>query len=270
VKYTQPDPLMPRVLDVRDLVVTLDRRKILDGVSFYVPKGEFLCLCGPNGAGKSTLLKAVLGLIKPTAGTIDIVTGGGNGEPPVLTRRGPLMAPSRAVGYVPQRKTFDRDFPATSIEVIVANLRGAWPVHVRPDERKKAEAALARVGGQKLIDEPIAGLSGGETQRVFLARALVNEPLLIILDEPTAGVDVRGRAEFLDLLGEISASDELAAIMVTHNIAAVAKCAERVLYLDGGVRAWGLPNELMEDAALSALSFHATDHNKEAQPRDED
>jgi ABC-type Mn2+/Zn2+ transport system ATPase subunit len=248
---------MPRVLDVKDLVVTLGGRKILDGVSFFVPKGEFLCVCGPNGAGKSTLLKAILGILKPTSGTIDIV-GKESG------------ATSRAVGYVPQRKTFDRDFPATTIELIVANLRGGWPVRIRADERDRAKAALDRVGGAKLIDKAIAGLSGGETQRVFLARALVTEPRLLILDEPTAGVDVQGRAEFLDLLGEISASDELAAIMVTHNLAAVAKCAERVLYLDGGVRAWGLPGELMGNTALSALSFQAIDHTGHPHARDED
>jgi len=141
---------------------------------------------------------------------------------------------------------------------------------VHPGERARAKAALEQVGGVHLIDKPIAALSGGETQRVFLARALVTEPRLLILDEPTAGVDVKGRAELLDLLGEISASDELAAIMVTHNLGAVARCAERVLYLDGGVRAWGLPGELMGDTALSALSFQAIDHAHEAQPRDED
>jgi ABC-type Mn2+/Zn2+ transport system ATPase subunit len=257
VSYTQPDPEAPRVLDVKDLVVTLGGKKILDGVTFFVPKGEFLCLCGPNGAGKSTLLKAILGIVKPTSGTIDIVGKGSR-------------ATSRDVGYVPQRKTFDRDFPATSIELIVANLRGAWPIRVHPDERAKAKAALEQVGGEHLIDKPIAGLSGGETQRVFLARALVTAPRLLILDEPTAGVDVQGRAEFLDLLGDISASDELAAVMVTHNLAAVAKCAERVLYLDGGVRAWGLPGELMGNEALSALSFQAIDHTHASQPRDED
>ncbi len=242
---TLPDEAMPRVLELEHITVDLSGKRILDDVSFWIPRGEFLCLCGPNGAGKSTLLKTVLGLLKPTSGTVR-VTGK------------PLDQARACLGYVPQRKTFDRDFPATAVELIVANLRGAWPFRVTAAEREKARAVLRRVGGEKLLEKPLAGLSGGETQRVFLARALVTDPALIILDEPTAGVDVRGRAEFLDLLAEISASDELAAILVTHNLAAVARCAERVVYLDGRVVAWGLPNELLGHASLTALSTPET------------
>jgi zinc transport system ATP-binding protein len=231
-RYTPPDPRMPRVLDVNNVCVSFGSRIVLDDVSFFVPKGEFLCLCGPNGAGKSTLLKTILGLIEPTSG--DVVRSG-------------------TVGYVPQRKTFDRDFPATALELIVANLRGGWPIRIRDEERALAVKALSRVGGEKLIDKNLADLSGGETQRVFLARALVTNPVLIILDEPTAGVDVGGRQELLTLMEEISKSDELAAILVTHNIAAIARTAERILYLDGRVLAWGLPHELLGKERFSAI-----------------
>jgi ABC-type Mn2+/Zn2+ transport system ATPase subunit len=240
--WTLPDPSLPKVFSAEHVTVEFGDKRVLDDVTFWIPKGEFLCLCGPNGAGKSTLLKTILGSVKPTAGTIEIL-----GKPAETARR--------QVGYVPQRKTFDHDFPATAMELIVANLRGTWPVRVRPAERERAMAALARAGGEKLADKTLSDLSGGETQRVFLARALVNEPALIILDEPTAGVDVRGRQEFLELLAEISASDELAAILVTHNPAAIARCAERVLYLEGRVVAWGLPSELLGQSALSAISF---------------
>ncbi len=242
---------MPRVLDVRDLCVELAGRTILDEVSFFVPKGEFLCLCGPNGAGKSTLLKTILGLIEPKSG--EVVRSG-------------------TVGYVPQRKTFDRDFPATAVELIVANLRGGWPIRIKPEERELAKRALARVGGEKLIDKNLADLSGGETQRVFLARALVTDPVLIILDEPTAGVDVGGRQELLTLMEEISRSDELAAILVTHNIAAIARTAERILYLDGRVMAWGLPHELLGKERFSAImpSPRDADASGAAWPQDDE
>jgi len=236
-RYTPPDPTMPKVLEVDSVTVELGGKTILDDVSFFIPKGEFLCLCGPNGAGKSTLLKTILGLVKPKTGTVQIFG---------------------RVGYVPQRKTFDRDFPATAAELIVANLRGKWPIHVSRDERKKAIAVLERVGGAKLVDKNLSDLSGGEGQRVFLARALVTDPVLIILDEPTAGVDVQGRAEFLELLEEISRSDELAAILVTHNLAAVSRTAERIIYLDGRVIAWGLPNEILGRQRFAAL--FASDH----------
>jgi len=242
---TLPLASQPKVLEVKDLVVELGGKRILDEVSFWIPKGEFLCLAGPNGAGKSTLLKAILGRLEPTSGTIDVL-----GKPPGKAHG--------EVGYVPQRKTFDRGFPATSVELIVANLRGRWPIFVKKNERERALAALRRVGGEKLVDKELAGLSGGEAQRVFLARALVTDPKLVILDEPTAGVDVKGRAEFIELLAEISRSDELAAILVTHNLAAISRTAERVLYLDRRVVAWGLPEELLGNSELAAISNAST------------
>ena len=155
-------------------------------------------------------------------------------------------ASGSAVGYLPQAKAFNPTFPARVVDVIVANRRGAWPVRVGAADREAARAALARVGGERLLDALLRGLSGGELQRVYLARALVNEPALLLLDEPTAGVDARGRAEFLDLLAGVAAREDLAAVLVTHNAAAVRRLAERVVYLDGRVRAWGPPAEVLD------------------------
>jgi ABC-type Mn2+/Zn2+ transport system ATPase subunit len=254
--FTRPDPDAERVLDAKGVTVELGGRKIIQDIGFYIPKGEFVCLCGPNGAGKSTFLKAVLGLIEPSAGEIRIL-----GKPP--------SEAGRAIGYVPQRKTFATDFPATGVELIAANLRGKWPFRVHPDEREKARQVLRRVGGEALLDKPLAGLSGGETQRVFLARALATDPALLVLDEPTAGVDVKGRAEFLEVLAGISASEHIAAILVTHNLAAVSRTAERIVYLEGGrLVAWGLPSELLGHEALTALAFSQRDHAQ--RPPDED
>jgi len=246
---TLPPDDAPRVLEVNDVNVSFGKRKVLEDVSFFVPVGEFLCLCGPNGAGKSTLLKVILGLIEPDSGTIYI-----EGEPAAKARR--------KVGYVPQRKGFDRDFPATPIDVVVANLRGRWPISITKNERKLAMEALERTGAAKLANAEMRDLSGGETQRVFLARALVTKPNLIILDEPTAGVDVGGRAAIIDLMAEISASDTLAAVLVTHNLQAIARCAERVIYLDKKIRAWGLWSELSREQELAAIQ--TGDHQNRA------
>ncbi len=235
----------PRVLDVRGVTVQFGGRTVLDDITFHVPVGEFLCLCGPNGAGKSTLLKAILGLVRPDTGSITI-TG-------LDTVRG-----RSKVGYVPQRKNFDLDFPASPLEVVVAALLGRWPLGIRADERERAMAALRRTGAELLAHRRMRDLSGGETQRVFLARALVTNPELMILDEPTAGVDVGGRAAIIELMAEISASETIAAVLVTHNMKAIARCAERVLYLDKSVRAWGLWHELSTERALSAI--HVGDH----------
>lgn len=247
MSFTRGDPARPRVLEAEGLVVELGGRRILDEVSFWVARGEFVCLCGPNGGGKTTFLKAALGLLRPVAGSLRVFGA----------------APARArarVGYLPQRKSFAPDFPATAVELIVANLRGTWPLRVRPKERERAREVLARVGGEALVDQPLTGLSGGETQRVFLARALVNDPALLLLDEPTAGVDARGRAEFLELLGGIAAREDLAAVLVTHSVAAVRSLAERVVYLDRRLIAWGLPDEVLEAGELEGREFAGRDH----------
>ncbi|MBS2016607.1 MAG: metal ABC transporter ATP-binding protein [Deltaproteobacteria bacterium] len=244
-----------RVLDVQGVTKRFGEKVVLDGVSFFVPVGEFLCLCGPNGAGKSTLLKSILGLLEPDSGTIQI---GGL----------PAHEGRSKVGYVPQRKAFDRDFPATPVEVIVANLRGRWPLHVTKAEREIAMAVLEKTGAVKLGHAQMRDLSGGETQRVFLARALATKPELLVLDEPTAGVDVGGRASIIDLMAEISASETIAAVLVTHNLQAIARCAERVLYLERSVKAWGLWTELSTDRELSAIHFGAGDHRAMAMDGD--
>lgn len=257
IQQTRPDPSLVHVLDVEHVSIAIRGRTIIDDISFWIPKGEFVCLCGPNGAGKSTLLKAILGLLPLTAGKIRI--GGG-----VVGSESADEAHHK-VGYVPQRKGFDRDFPARAVDLIVAALRGKWPVRIREDEREKARAVLDKIGGKRLLDKPLAGLSGGETQRVFLARALITDPSLVILDEPTAGVDARGRAELLELMTSISRSDELAAILVTHNLAAVAQTAERIVYIEAGkLLCWGLPSELLGQSSLTALAFQARDHHAHA------
>ena len=247
---TKPDPSLPRVLDVQDISVVIRGRRIVDNVSFWIPKGEFVCLCGPNGAGKSTLLKAIMGLLPFEPGG-HVKIGGQD-----------VALAHHKIGYVPQRKGFDRDFPARAVDLIVAALRRKWPVRIREDERAKAKAVLDKIGGTRLLDKPLAGLSGGETQRVFLARALVTEPSIVVLDEPTAGVDSRGRGELLALMRDISRSDELAAILVTHNLSAVAETAERIVYIESGqLLCWGLPGELLGQSALTALAFQGTDHH---------
>lgn len=235
------------VLHLSEVTKVFGNRRVLDRVSLHVPAGEFLCLCGPNGAGKSTLLKIVLGLLKPDSGEVRVVS-----EVPKVGRR--------RIGYVPQRKGFERDFPATPLELVVAALRGAWPLFIREAEREKAMAALRRTGAEKLANAQIANLSGGETQRVFLARALVTEPALLILDEPTAGVDVMGRAAIIDLLAEISRAQHLAAVLVTHNLLAVERCAQRVVYLEHRVRAWGTFAELTRASHLKAIQANV-DHD---------
>jgi ABC-type Mn2+/Zn2+ transport system ATPase subunit len=227
--------------------VELGGRRVLEDVSLSIEAGEFVCIFGPNGGGKTTLLKATLGLVPPAAGTLKVF-----GESPVDARR--------FVGYLPQRKGFAPDFPALVVELVVAGRLGTWPIRVRRAERERALATLARVGGEGLADRPLAGLSGGETQRAFLARALANDPRLLLLDEPTAGVDAAGRAEFLDLLAEVAGHRDLTALLVTHNLAAVRRLADLVAYVDGGLKAFGNPDEVLAGADHERHAFAGHDH----------
>ncbi len=248
---------MSDALRVEGVSVALDGRLILDRVRFDVARGEFCCICGPNGGGKTTLLKAALGLVPLEAGSIEVL-----GRAPAKARR--------EVGYLPQAKAFNPAFPARAAELILANQHGSWPLRLSAAGRDRARAALARVGGERLLEAPLRALSGGELQRVFLARAIVNEPALLLLDEPTAGVDARGRAEFLDLLASLSQREDLAAVLVTHNAVAARRLADRVVYLDRQVRAWGTAAEVLErDWARGALNGHDHDSGSGALCEDE-
>lgn len=206
---------------------------VLDDVSFVARAGEVLCVVGPNGAGKSTLVRIALGLLVPTEGR-------------VIVRGGPI-------GYVPQRKVLPKGFPARVEELIVANLRGRWPWRIRVGERERTLRALDAVGASGLYGKPLAALSGGELQRVFLARALVLEPKLLVLDEPETGVDTEGRREIVELLHRLSCDAAFAAILVSHHPEVVARMAHRVLYLDRRVVACGLPSELFGRAGLVSI-----------------
>lgn len=237
---------MNEAIRARDVSVDLGNKRVLDGVSFDVGRGEFAALCGPNGGGKTTFLKAALGLLPLRSGSIEVL----NTTPQAARPR---------VGYVPQVKTFNAAFPARVVDVIAANRKGRWPLRLGASERESARAALAAVGGERLLEASLRSLSGGEIQRVYLARALVTKPALLLLDEPTAGVDPRGRAEFLELLAAVAKSGELAVVLVTHSAGAVRQLAARAVYLNTTVRAWGPADEVVDrewDDGGRAFSGH--------------
>jgi ABC-type Mn2+/Zn2+ transport system ATPase subunit len=216
---------------------------VLDEITLAIPWGTCVALIGPNGSGKTTLLHTVLGTVPPTEGVIRIL-----GRRPEAARR--------EVGYLPQHKGFDRGFPATSLEVVVANLRGRWPARIRADERARALRALERFGAADLATRPVADLSGGELQRVYLARAHVLEPRLLLLDEPSTGLDPEARKEVDGILCDLAGDPRAAMVVVTHDLRGLDTYASHVVYLDRRVIAEGDPVTILEEAPDHGLFGH--------------
>jgi zinc transport system ATP-binding protein len=240
---TGPSPRPLPALHVHGVTVRFGDAVVLDDVGFDLDPGHFLAIVGPNGAGKSTLVKVALGLIAPQKGHAAIF-GHDAGD-----------APER-IGYVPQLKTFDRTFPASAIELVVSGVRRRWPLRVGRVERERAVAALADVGAERLADRALARLSGGELQRAFLARALVREPDLVLLDEPATGVDFLAEHDLYDLLERYQARTGATVAMVTHDLAAARFHASRVLVINRRLHGYGLPADVLCDACLQEAFGH--------------
>jgi len=209
---------------------------VLEDISISILQHDFLGIIGPNGGGKSTLLKVILGLVKPTSGSV-LVFG-----------KAPEQARSR-IGYVAQRPAFDRDFPASVQDVMMMgrfSKVGLFHRYTQAD-RDAVEKALVRVGMAKFRRNQIGRLSGGQQQRVFVARALVSQPELLLLDEPTASIDPGMQTEFYELLQKLK--ENLTIIMVSHDIGAVSVYVDKIACLNGQLYYHGskeLTTEILE------------------------
>ena len=211
------------VLDVRDVVFAFESGRVLNGVSLSVAPGDLLVLLGPNGAGKSTLVKVALGLLEPVSGTA-MLFGRPARDPRARER----------VGYVPQRAAISSRVPATVEEVVLAGRARGTPFGVfRRADRAAAREALERVGLAHLAGRRIGELSGGEQQRVLIARALAAGPTLLVLDEPTAGVDKESQQRFAEILRDLNRSG-VAIVLVAHDVGAVGPYLTRVVALHQG------------------------------------
>ncbi len=211
-------PREPAIL-VRDLSFSYGDSLVLEHVDLAVAPGEFVGLVGPNAGGKSTLLKLILGLLEPQAGQVQVL-----GRPPrQVTRR---------IGYVPQFPTFPRDFPISVEQVVAMGRLGLGPMAgwYRKADRDAARRALKEVEALDLAARRIGTLSGGQLQRVLLARALAGEPAILILDEPTANIDQRIESDVFDLLATLN--QRLTILLVSHDIAFISGYVSRVACLN--------------------------------------
>ena len=203
------------VIEVRGLSFAYGAVPVLENVDLSVSQGEFLGIVGPNAGGKSTLLKLILGLLEPTAGAIRVLG------------RSPRTA-SRDIGYVPQYPAFARDFPVTVEQVVLTGRLGHGRLlgGYSPQDREMARWFMTQTEIADLAQRRIATLSGGQLQRVLVARALACEPQILILDEPTANIDMRVESDIFDLLRALNR--RMTILVVSHDVAFISAYVRRV------------------------------------------
>jgi len=212
------------IIEIKDVSFSYDGSEVLTHIDLTVHRGDYLALIGGNGSGKTTLLKIILGLLKPSSGSIKL-----------FNHEISKFRDWSKIGYVPQKATnFDVNFPATVQEVVLMGRFGKRGLfhHMTDADRKKAENALKQVEMWEYRDHLIGDLSGGQQQRVFIARALGVEPEIIFLDEPTVGVEKNIKDEFYTLIQKLNEELHLTVILITHDIESVAHKAMHIACID--------------------------------------
>lgn len=229
-------------IEIRNLGVMLRKVEILKEVDCAIPAGRITAVIGPNGAGKTTLLLAILGLI-PYTGTIHFA-------------KTPVGALPN-IGYVPQRLDFDRGLPCTveDLMTIAISRKALWLKKDR-NVRDRVRDGLKRVGALGLERRFIGKISGGELQRVLLALALEGDPSILLLDEPTAGIDAPGEQLFCDLLSDIQEESNLTVVLISHDLSVVSNHAQQVICLNKSIHCSGGLNTLTEANLLKTFGLH--------------
>lgn len=225
-------------LRIEHLSVAYEDRPVLENVNLELGRGKLIGIVGPNGAGKSTLLKAILGLTPKLLGSIELL-----GEP--------LRGADLRLGYVPQRESVDWDFPVTVAEVVAMGTYGRVGWFRRPSaaERARVQRALDQVGLTEFASRQISQLSGGQQQRTFLARALVQDAEVYLLDEPFSGIDATTEEALIEVLLDLRAQGRTL-VAVHHDLGTVAKFFDEVVLLHRHVLAFGPPDEVLTPTLL--------------------
>lgn len=223
------------IIELQNVSFQYDYTQVLKNISFRVEEGDFLALLGPNGSGKSTLLKLILGLLKPMSGSIELFGQDMN-----------LFKQREWIGYVSQKSNaFNSGFPATVEEVVKSGLTKKTGLFKRlpKDVHERVIKSLQSVGMEQFAKRNIGELSGGQQQRVFIARALIAEPKLLILDEPTVGIDHENVQSFYDMLAKLNEERQITMILVTHDVDTVSDRISHVACLNQTIHFHGYKND---------------------------
>jgi len=230
---------MPDLVEISrlDFAYRPGAQPVLKGVDLRVEAGTTLGLIGPNGGGKTTLIRLLLGILEPTAGTI------GGLSPRQAIRRGDV------VGYLPQNPQPAPSFPLSARQVVRLGLSGKTGM-LRPyarDDLAFADSLLERVGVAEVADKPVASLSGGQLQRVYIARALAPRPRLLLLDEPTTGIDRPGQQRFIEFVQGLKSELGLTVVFVSHDLRAVSSISDRIACLNLTLHYHDVPDRMPAD-----------------------
>ncbi|TWE06466.1 zinc transport system ATP-binding protein [Neobacillus bataviensis] len=251
---------MQAIIEIKHLSYRYEKESVLEDINITIPDGSFLAIVGPNGSGKSTLLKLVLGLLKLQRG--DILLFG---------QEISKFRDWQKIGYVSQKaNSFNTGFPATVFEVVSSGLTKKLGLFTffKKEHKEKVIEALEAVGMAEFSQRNIGELSGGQQQRVFIARALVSEPNLLILDEPTVGVDAENVHSFYEMLGDLNTSRGITLLLVTHDIGTISDKVTHVACLNKHLHFHGDTDEF-EQVSSKGLSkvygheVHVLAHNHE-------
>lgn len=227
---------MKQAISLSGLTVSYSGQEAVNDINISVQKGEFLGLIGPNGGGKTTVLSSVLGLTEKNSGEIRIF--------------GKKIKDGRhLIGYVPQTSAVDRDFPITVIETVLSAFLGSGLHPIKRfsrTEKEKAYKTLEILGLLEMKDKPIKELSGGEFQKLLIARALVSDPDILLLDEPVSNIDESSRNEIYNILKELNSLDKTI-IMVTHDMQSLSSLFSRLIYINRTVLFDGSPSDYLKE-----------------------
>ncbi len=233
-----------RAAEIENLTVAINGREILKDINLHLEEGRFLGIVGPNGSGKTTILRAIIGIIKPTSGSVKIF------------ETSPIGAINKNIfGYLPQSQKIEINFPARAIDVVLMGIYSRLGLFRWPSRKDITIAGemLSMIGMSGYENEPFGNLSGGQQQRVSIARALINNPKLLILDEPSTGIDVVGQEDFYHLLKGLQKKLNLTIIMVSHDIGTVTSYVDEIACLNKILHYHGSPVGALNDAVIKEL-----------------
>jgi zinc transport system ATP-binding protein len=234
---------MASMLSLSQVDFAFGQRLVLKHINLEVETATVLGVIGPNGGGKTTLMRLLLGLLEPTRGTIRVA----GLDPTSAVRRGDL------VGYLPQNPSVRADFPLNVRQLVRLGLTGKTPIlsGFSRDDLLHADDLIDKVGMRELANEPIGNLSGGQLQRALVARALVGRPRLLLLDEPTTGIDIAGQRMFIEFLMGLKKDLGLTIVLVSHDLRTIGAISDRVACLNVTVHYHDVPHAIPPELALS-------------------